>query len=161
MEEYHNFLPSVSDCGAWENKSSIFRAELRVIPREKAMLPASLGTWVSINLLTARRHAIPRTKWLLLISSAISASLRILLNFSKMFQVFWTVSLSRERSVFGGLGFHPSVRCGQVRKAASPFLLVSASLAWSRSKLNLLLLQLHVFKQLEVHLSLQLINRLH
>lgn len=79
---------------------------------------------------------------------AISTSLRILLNFSKMSQVFSTVSLSRERSVFGGLGFNPSVCCGQVRQAASPFLLISASLAWSRSKSNLLLLlQLHVFKQ--------------
>ena len=88
MEEYHSLLPSMSDCGARESESSIFHVELPVIPREKAVLPASLGVWVSIHLLMTRQHAIPRTKWLLLSSSAISASLRILLSFSKVYKSF-------------------------------------------------------------------------
>lgn len=43
MEEYHDLLPSLSDCGARESESSIFHVELPIVPREKAMLPASLG----------------------------------------------------------------------------------------------------------------------
>lgn len=43
MEEYHDLLPSPSDCGARESESSIFHVELPIVPREKAMLPASLG----------------------------------------------------------------------------------------------------------------------
>lgn len=89
MEEYHDLLPSTSDCGARESESSIFHVELSIVPREKAMLPASLSTWVSIHLLMARQHAIHRTKWRLLLSfSAISASLRILLNSSKISKSF-------------------------------------------------------------------------
>jgi len=88
LEEYHDLLPSTSDCGARESESSIFHVELPIVPREKAMLPASLGAWVSIHLLMARQRAIPRARWLLLSSSAISASLRILLNFSKIAKSF-------------------------------------------------------------------------
>lgn len=88
MEEYHNLLPSMSDYGAQESESSIFHVELPVVPREKAVLPASLGTWVSIHLLMARQRAIPKTKCLLLSSSVVSASHRILLSSSEISKYF-------------------------------------------------------------------------
>lgn len=77
LEEYHDLLPSVFDRGAQENESPVLHVELPIVPGEKAMLPASLGMWVSIHLSMARQRAIPGTKWLLLRSSAISLSLRI------------------------------------------------------------------------------------
>lgn len=88
LEEYHNLLPSMSDYGAQESESSIFHVELPVVPREKAVLPASLGTWVSIHLLMARQCAIPKTKCLLLSSSVVSASHRILLSSSEISKCF-------------------------------------------------------------------------
>lgn len=121
LEEYHNLLPSMSDYGAQDSESSIFHVELPVVPREKAVLPASLGAWVSIHLLMARQRAIPKTKWLLLSSSVISASCRILLSFSEISQVFWTVCLNRESSASRDFEISPSFHCGQASKADSSF----------------------------------------